>query len=60
MAMRIVCYRDESGEWRWRMLARNGKVVADSAESYKRKGACLRMAARVADGGAAVQIEGQG
>lgn len=28
-------YRDEGGEYRWRMKTRNGRVVADSAEGYK-------------------------
>lgn len=28
-------YPDHGGEWRWRALARNGRVVADSAEGYK-------------------------
>lgn len=37
-------YRDAAGEWRWRAWARNGKIIADSGESYKRRGDCLRMA----------------
>lgn len=28
-------YKDIKGEWRWRLTARNGRVVADSGESYK-------------------------
>lgn len=30
-------YRDAAGEWRWRLKARNGRIVADSAEGYTRK-----------------------
>lgn len=27
-------YQDAAGEWRWRLVANNGKIIADSAESY--------------------------
>ena len=32
----IMFYKDKQGEWRWRLKARNGKVLADSGEGYKR------------------------
>lgn len=32
--MRFETYEDQSGEWWWRAIARNGKVVAVSAEGY--------------------------
>jgi len=32
----IVVYQAADG-WRWRMKARNGRIVADSAEAYKKK-----------------------
>ena len=28
-------YRDEAGEWRWKVVARNGKIVVSSSEGYK-------------------------
>lgn len=34
--------------WRWRLAARNGRIVADSAESYSRRGDACRAADRVA------------
>lgn len=34
-------YRDSKGEWRWRFVASNGRVIADSAEGYKNKADCL-------------------
>lgn len=40
--MRYKLYKDESGQWRWRLLAKNGKVIADSAEAYKRRLGCRR------------------
>lgn len=30
-------YADEAGGWRWRLSAPNGKVLADSGESYTKK-----------------------
>lgn len=33
----IDFYRDKAGEWRWRAVARNGEVVADSGEGYRER-----------------------
>ena len=33
----ITIYKDSKGEFRWRMTAKNTKVVAESGEGYKRK-----------------------
>lgn len=30
-------YEDGAGEYRWRLVASNGKVVADSGEGYTRE-----------------------
>ena len=30
-------YRDRAEEWRWRLVAENGNVIADSAEGYSSK-----------------------
>ena len=30
-------YVDDAGEWRWRIRADNGEIVADSAEGYKKR-----------------------
>lgn len=40
--MKIKIYKDKSGQWRWRLLARNGKIIADSAEAYRRKAGAMR------------------
>lgn len=34
---RFDVYQDRKGEWRWRLLAGNGRTVADSGEGYKTK-----------------------
>lgn len=32
---KMAIYRDNAGEWRWRLRAANTKIVSDSAEGYK-------------------------
>jgi uncharacterized protein YegP (UPF0339 family) len=34
-------YRGAANQWRWRLVAGNGKIVADSAEGYVNKQDCL-------------------
>ncbi len=33
-AARFEVYSDAVGDWRWRLRAGNGRIVADSAEGY--------------------------
>jgi uncharacterized protein YegP (UPF0339 family) len=33
-------YQDDSGQWRWRAVAPNGRIVADSGESYHNRKDC--------------------
>ena len=35
--MKLVTYKDDAGEWRWRLRANNGRILADSGEGYKRR-----------------------
>ena len=52
-------YRDTVGEWRWRLWAKNGKVVADSGEGYKRKAGAVRTCEKVQDlGGSTIFVDG--
>lgn len=44
---RVVMYRDRNGEWRWRYVRSNGRVMADSGEGYKTKAACRKAAEHV-------------
>jgi len=41
---RVQPYRDAAGEYRWRRIADNGNVIADSGEGYRHKRECLEMA----------------
>jgi len=31
----IQKYTDDKGEFRWRLVSKNGRIIADSAEGYK-------------------------
>jgi uncharacterized protein YegP (UPF0339 family) len=33
--------KDAKGEWRWRLKASNGKIIADSGEGYKNEADCI-------------------
>jgi uncharacterized protein len=34
---RFVVYKDGNGEYRWKLVSKNGRILADSAEGYKTK-----------------------
>jgi len=40
--MQFQVYLDTEGKYRWRLIASNGRTVADSAEGYTRKYDCFR------------------
>jgi len=41
MAAKFEVYVDKSGEYRWRLRATNGQIVATGGESYKTKDSCM-------------------
>ncbi|WP_435115246.1 DUF1508 domain-containing protein [Halolamina sp. C58] len=43
-------YRDGAGEWRWRLVHRNGNVLADGGEGYTRRRDARRAVDRVREG----------
>lgn len=40
--MKFELYEDKAGEWRWRLVAKNGKTIADSGEGYHGQGNARR------------------
>jgi uncharacterized protein len=38
--MKYCIYKDAKGEWRWRLRAKNGEIIADSGEGYTSKANC--------------------
>lgn len=51
---RLVVYRSKtllrSERWRWRLVAENGDVVAESGEGYANVDECITMGRRIIDG----------
>jgi hypothetical protein len=45
--MFIEFYTDKAGEHRWRVVASNGKIVADSGEGYINFSDCTDMARKL-------------
>jgi uncharacterized protein YegP (UPF0339 family) len=39
--MRFAVYKDNAGEWRWRLLGANNHRVAESSEGYKNQSDCI-------------------
>jgi uncharacterized protein YegP (UPF0339 family) len=39
--MKFEVYKDAAKEWRWRLKAENGNVLAESGEGYKNRNDCL-------------------
>lgn len=35
-------YKDKKAEFRWRQIHRNGNIIAESGESYKRQSSLLK------------------
>jgi uncharacterized protein YegP (UPF0339 family) len=33
----LKIYKDTAGDWRWRIVSRNGRIIAASTEGYRRK-----------------------
>ena len=42
-------YEDSAGEWRWRLVAGNDRIIADSGEGYRDKRDCLHAIELVKD-----------
>ena len=47
---KIELYRDDDGKHRWRIIASNGRILADSGEGYARSIDCERGLAVVLSG----------
>lgn len=37
----VQVYTDQAGEWRWKFVAGNNRIMADSSEGYIEKDGCL-------------------
>jgi uncharacterized protein YegP (UPF0339 family) len=50
-------YRDAEGKWRWRLLHRNGNILADSGDGYATHYNARRAATRIRDGIDEMEVE---
>jgi uncharacterized protein len=48
--MEVIVYKDEAGEFRWKLVAENGEIISDSAEGYHHKGYAISMAEKLNPG----------
>lgn len=49
MTYTVEFYRDRDRQHRWRIKHRNGRIIADSGEGYRRRGDALRALTRLMD-----------
>jgi uncharacterized protein YegP (UPF0339 family) len=55
--MKFVVYKDARGEYRWRLVAANGRNLADSGEGYRNKEDCLAAIRLVKEGAPKAPVE---
>lgn len=55
--LKFQIYRDSRSEFRWRLKAGNGRVIAKTDEGYKTKAACLKTVELIMTGAASATIE---
>ena len=47
--MKFIVFKDVAGEWRWRLVATNGNIIATSGEGYKNRSHAVGMITRIID-----------
>ena len=52
-------YKDRKGEYRWRLRASNGEIIADSNEGYSSKASCKQGIDLVKEQAASAMVEDQ-
>ena len=57
MATKFEIYKDGKGEFRWRLVASNGQMIANSGEGYKSKDSAKAGIASVKKNAASAKIE---
>lgn len=39
---KVEIYADADGDWRWQVIAANGRIIGVSSEGYRKRADCLR------------------
>jgi uncharacterized protein YegP (UPF0339 family) len=47
--MKFIIYKDRKKEFRWKLVARNKNIIANSGEGYKRKASVHKAIVRFCD-----------
>jgi len=47
---KVILYKDQAGEWRWRREHANGNILSDSSEGYQNLADCRQTALAVNGG----------
>lgn len=55
--MYFAIYADTAGEFRWKLHAKNHKVIADSGEGYTTRHDCLEAVERVREGAGSAKLK---
>jgi uncharacterized protein YegP (UPF0339 family) len=42
MSGKVIFYKDKAGEFRWKLTASNGEIIANSGEGYTTKQNCQK------------------
>ena len=58
--MTFEIYKDRTEEFRWRLKASNGKIMATSGEGYKAKADCKKAIESIQAGAASAKIDETG
>lgn len=57
--MRFEIYTDRTGEFRWRLIASNGRQIGASGEGYRTRASCLKTVESIRTGAADATIDDQ-
>ncbi len=57
MAYNFHTYKDSADRWRWRLVAENERIVADSGQGYESLNAVREAAQRVKDNAPSATID---
>lgn len=55
-SLKFIVYKDDAQEFRWRLVARNGRTVADSGEGYTTRSGALKAVKRLNEEGSGSMV----
>jgi uncharacterized protein YegP (UPF0339 family) len=55
--MKFIIYKDRKKQFRWRLVAKNGNIIADSGEGYTRRRSIRASIILLCDGATAPVID---